>query len=293
MSFHLLTFADSKFKPSLDRLRSQAVDLNVFNEIHICDENYISELIKKYSLKFFHENPGFGFWIWKPYLIRKTLKNLKEEDVLIYMDAGCEINPKAKRKFNFFIKKLNKSKGIIAPQLMFNYQAEKLSTKKDVLEFLGVSDNDKILNSPQIEANLIFIKKNKFSISLIEQWYNYSLNIQLLNFESNWDDVNRNNHKSDQSLFSIICKLNNIMTIPYYEFYLNLYTKINFEFLDGKVKARNDEFKLILINRNLRKKTLLYIKNREFYIILRNLTLDIFNIFHNFFYGYSKPRFRS
>ena len=43
---------------------------------------------------FIHNNPrGYGHWIWKPYLIYKTMREqLNEGDFLIYCDAECTIN---------------------------------------------------------------------------------------------------------------------------------------------------------------------------------------------------------
>ena len=34
------------------------------------------------------EKRGFGYWLWKPYFIRKTMNMVKEGDFIIYSDAG-------------------------------------------------------------------------------------------------------------------------------------------------------------------------------------------------------------
>lgn len=37
---------------------------------------------------------GAGYWLWKPYIINKTIQKLNDGDILIYSDAGVElINP--------------------------------------------------------------------------------------------------------------------------------------------------------------------------------------------------------
>jgi len=42
--------------------------------------------------KFVESNErGIGYWIWKPYLIKKTMEQMVDGDILLYLDAGCEI----------------------------------------------------------------------------------------------------------------------------------------------------------------------------------------------------------
>jgi hypothetical protein len=46
----------------------------------------------RHAKHFSHNNRGPGFFVWKPYLINKTLhddKLMKEDDYLFYMDAGA------------------------------------------------------------------------------------------------------------------------------------------------------------------------------------------------------------
>jgi hypothetical protein len=34
---------------------------------------------------------GGGYWVWKPLVIREALSKLREEEVLLYCDAGCSL----------------------------------------------------------------------------------------------------------------------------------------------------------------------------------------------------------
>jgi hypothetical protein len=43
------------------------------------------------------EQRGGGYWIWKPYIIKKHLDKINDNDILIYMDAGCSININGKK----------------------------------------------------------------------------------------------------------------------------------------------------------------------------------------------------
>ena len=33
-----------------------------------------------------------GFWLWKPFIIKKTMENMNDGDVLLYLDCGCELD---------------------------------------------------------------------------------------------------------------------------------------------------------------------------------------------------------
>ena len=34
---------------------------------------------------------GAGYWLWKPFIISETLKEMEEGDCLIYSDSGIEV----------------------------------------------------------------------------------------------------------------------------------------------------------------------------------------------------------
>ena len=50
---------------------------------------------------------GYGYWIWKPYLIKKQLESMNDNDILIYCDAGCTINKDGIGRFHEYIDILN------------------------------------------------------------------------------------------------------------------------------------------------------------------------------------------
>jgi hypothetical protein len=98
-----LTFGGGKTWPdAARRLQKQAEATGIFDDV-----------FAETSDAFFAENPdfsrhrafiesnarGWGYWIWKPFLILKYMKRLKDGDILFYLDAGCEILPENRAKF--------------------------------------------------------------------------------------------------------------------------------------------------------------------------------------------------
>ena len=39
------------------------------------------------------KNPrGYGYWLWKSYIIKKTIEKMSDDDILLYLDCGYEID---------------------------------------------------------------------------------------------------------------------------------------------------------------------------------------------------------
>ena len=78
----------------------QAKNLNFFDNV-ICETDFINDDEFKVALKntkfssIYNIEKGYGFWLWKPYIIYKHLCKLNDNDILIYSDPGGNfpINP--------------------------------------------------------------------------------------------------------------------------------------------------------------------------------------------------------
>jgi hypothetical protein len=97
MSKIFITFAagDQKYLDAANRLISQAKSANIFDQTILYtaeDLQSDAEFWSKHG-HFIENNPrGYGYWLWKPYLIKKTMSKFKYGDVLLYLDCGCEID---------------------------------------------------------------------------------------------------------------------------------------------------------------------------------------------------------
>jgi len=61
-----------------------------FETIKYNFESLDSDFIEK-NKHILNQNRGSGYWIWKPYIILKTLLLINEDDYLIYMDSGANL----------------------------------------------------------------------------------------------------------------------------------------------------------------------------------------------------------
>ena len=145
---------------------------------------------------------GYGYWLWKPYLINRELERLQENDILVYCDAGCRINLGGKARLLGYIDMLNEDPsayGIISFQLEYK---EKQYTKKIVLDHFGVEDEDR--NKQQCMATVVIIRKTAKSSRIINLWFNTCQQYSLINDERTEECSEFVDHRHDQSILSVI-----------------------------------------------------------------------------------------
>lgn len=94
-------------------MKTQAHRFNIFDNI-VCvtdkDLQNDNDFWPKHS-RFINSNPrGYGYWLWKPYIILKQLELLNDGDILFYADCGCELNIRGLPKMNNYISLTKKYK---------------------------------------------------------------------------------------------------------------------------------------------------------------------------------------
>ena len=94
----LIFYGTEEFRGSLDRLKKEASNLNVFDKTIIYTPRDLPMHIKANSLMNYKK--GGGYWIWKPYIIWKTLQDYPNSTV-VYIDAGCSIS-KSEEWYQYF-----------------------------------------------------------------------------------------------------------------------------------------------------------------------------------------------
>ena len=160
---------------------------------------------------------------------------MNEGDILHYLDIGCHLNSKGLLRLSEYIDLLKNSKGILGFDFSYptdnNYfkhdgrelfdWPEKDWTKIDLIKHFK-AESDDIINTPQICATTIFFLKNSFSEKFVDDWVNtFKRNLNLID-DSPSKNKEKNSfvmHRHDQSIFSILGKLNKISIISSYEIY--------------------------------------------------------------------------
>lgn len=208
---HFITYGDDKYKQSRERICQEAKDSNWFYTVKYYTNN-------DYDEKFYNKNKvildipkGGGYWVWKPYFIKKHLKEeLKDNDVLVYVDSGCSINKENKEEFNRYIDIVkNHNTGIIGFQYTNLFYQEKMWNIQETFDYFKVTNTD-IMDTPQICGGIQIIHKKPKAIEIIDKWYNV-IEDNILLFTDFYNNKQTNHYfkdnRHDQSIQSVIKKI--------------------------------------------------------------------------------------
>ncbi len=211
---------------ALERIRKQATESRFFDSVTTYTE---ADIPRDYFFKVLgmlhptSQRNSVKWYMWKPYFIQRHLSKIPEGDIVIFLDAGCHINSAGKTKFNYYLQMLANGCGIMAVQIDAKHP-EYVWTKKDVFDYFGVTNNTMYTHSPQICAGHVFLKKNSTAVKFINEWVTTIFeNITL------YDDTPSKNEnfmgfietRWEQSIFSILCKIYNVSTLPISDFESN------------------------------------------------------------------------
>lgn len=218
-----ISFADSRMTPTLKRIKQQAKSMGVFDEIIVINEKHLDDKFRKqHKDRLQFDSRGYGYWIWKPYIIKQTMDKMDEGDCLIYVDAGCHLNSKGRKRLLEYFQSVSESELKVGGFQLQGSQNEKFWTKMDLLYYFKVHDNIDIINSGQIASGHVILAKCEKSVKFVEEWLNISENLQLIDDSPsqlpNFSEFRE--HRHDQSIFSLLCKTKGAVIFPGNECYV-------------------------------------------------------------------------
>jgi len=238
MNNYFVAFADKKLFRSLARIKRQAEALGFFTKVFVLDDEALPhEFRVRFKDRLVQGSRGFGYWSWKPEVIKQTLNQIADGDALIYVDAGCHINRSGLRRLKEYFDLLQgENSGILAFQSKpptkdspLKWDGRKLFDqpnyrwiKGDLFNYFGARDDRRFTHAEAIGAGVILVKKCSNSMSIIDEWCSiiasdFSLLDDTPSKTGNIDGFIE--HRHDQSIFSLLCLKYNIPTLSAYEYW--------------------------------------------------------------------------
>ena len=207
MSKCLITFGggSQEYREAAVRLGKQAIGVKLFNKVvAFTDESLKSD---KYFWErhgeFIEKNKrGYGYWLWKPYLIKRMMEEMNEGDILVYADAGCEIDEGKREILSSYMERVKKD-------IIISGKAggEIYWTKMDLYVELGMLESRYVNSGHRIATSIIMLVNEK-TRELVGRWYELCSNYKLVDDS---ESVYKNfkyfvQHRHDQSIFSLLTK---------------------------------------------------------------------------------------
>ena len=150
---------------------------------------------------------GYGYWIWKPWLAKRMFERMADGDIMLYMDAGCEINLTALPKLHDYFQFAEEEGSLFFIQGVAC--KERFWTKSDTIDRFEMRDTH-LIETPQVAATLWFFKKTSANVEFVDRWFSIltsdgyhhvddspSVSLALPGFKE---------HRHDQSVFSLMAK---------------------------------------------------------------------------------------
>jgi hypothetical protein len=140
---------------------------------------------------------GAGYWVWKPYLILKTLEMIPENDIVMYVDSSAFINRPVDTLINEYLSKADIS-------ITLTEHLNKYWVKRDVLRALGL-DNQQIRDSKHLQGGYIIARNTDFTKNFIKSWLGWCEKEELIDdspSENEYPEFKDNRH--DQALLTML-----------------------------------------------------------------------------------------
>ena len=221
---YLCSFASPDLKISVNRFIKQSKALNFYKEIKVSGWNDLSKNRQKQIESFFKKGQKrlFGYACWKPEIILSYLNEIPENSILQYSDIGCFFNFKGIKRLNDYIKiteennilvfKYSEPNFNLKENIKFQVYYEFQYTKADAWKYLNIDSNSNILKTEQIWSGTMFFKNNSYVKKILNEWIDVCKINNLID-DNNSNEKNHENfieHRHDQSIFSLICKKENV-----------------------------------------------------------------------------------
>jgi hypothetical protein len=228
MRIKLVTFSDGSYalRAAGRRLVKEADSTGWFD---YPSEHWTVETLRSKMPDFFNEHEkfiadhpkGYGLWIWKPAILTYLIDNLEEGEMVLLLDAGCQLNSNHNSliRFREYID-MCRTSDLLAMQLSDNsFGFDRLTdaawTKLSVLNSLD--PNSVFRNTNQIQSGIIFAVKSEKSQLVAKKWMNACVDSEysfLIDPQGNeFQTEGFKQHRWEQSILSLILKSESIQPL--------------------------------------------------------------------------------
>ena len=216
---HFVSFGSGRkgWSAALRRLRKEIVRLDPRAQVWLFDESNVGDEIEGLDVglsEFARLHPrGYGYWVWKPWVILQVMKQAQPGDVVVYLDAGCTVHtsPASKLRYQWYLDRIRHQ-----GTLLFHESPEFYWTKRDVIEHFQLNEDD--IESGQIVGTVQGHLVAQSGIEFVQSWLRtctMDSGRLLLDVLSKANEDKRFiEHRHAQSVLSCFGKTHKIETLP-------------------------------------------------------------------------------
>jgi hypothetical protein len=212
MSIKFITFGshDNYIKAG-ERLLEQANKINIFTETLLYTPEFLKNDVDFWNQhgEFIHKNNrGYGYWLWKPFIIKKTMEKMSNGDILLYLDCGCELGSSRKNELLKCIDVVKTDK-IVGTTV----SVEGDWNKMDLIDKLDMNKPEYLITAQRQGGTNLFLVCDE-TRNLVNEWY--KLGCDYHNIDDSPSNIKNldgfKEHRHDQSIFSLLTKKYNLFS---------------------------------------------------------------------------------
>ncbi len=197
---YFVTYGDERFEASKRRIVDQATRTGQFDRIIAYGRADLTGRIVESPL--FGQRRGGGYWVWKPYIVHKTLDMMHDGDLLVYVDCGCSVF--ASREWTTYFGLLKKHDAVTFLLSTTNEQY----TRRNVLDHYAAT-NRCLGKQYQVSSTFFLLKKTPNTVKLVSEWQEMMLGWPNMVLDVPTTEIRAERrqfieHRHDQSLFSAL-----------------------------------------------------------------------------------------
>ena len=177
---YLISYADGPeiFYQNQNFLMHSAINKGIDHFINYRRNLLDLDFLKEHA-SILNEKMGAGYWLWKPWIILKTLKHAPPNAVVIYTDSGYCICGELDQVFE-----LAKRHDVIMAKAGPNDGPVTDVVKAEILTKNGI-DPAKAKHLKQLVSNFIVVKNTPAGVEFIQKWFDLCTNKEFLTGENN------------------------------------------------------------------------------------------------------------
>lgn len=209
-----IAYGTGAYKKSLRRIGKEARRLGIFSKVILYTDKDMPAFIQASPLKAYER--GNGYWVWKPYIIWKTMQDYPDS-IVVYVDCGCTLQPNMK-EWNRWFELLETYDALTfqhRSDFVYPWQKEgKIRsrgaewTKSSLIEYFdSLIGNRDWIECGQVMGGIVLACRNS---GLIKMWLDITLMRPDLLMDCFGNEIVQQEecfieHRHDQSLLSALC----------------------------------------------------------------------------------------
>jgi hypothetical protein len=198
----LVSYATERFERVRQELNESARRFGISHLLSYRERDLRSSSYYKQNQSILDEVCGAGYWAWKPFFIREAMRQIGDDDLIIYCDAGSIFIESPEPLLELCVKS---STGLVL------FDARPLTnrqfTKRDCFVRMGC-DGPKYWNANIVIATIIIVRKSSGAVAFINEWLKHCCDRSAITDEPNVcglpDLEGYAQHRWDQAILSVL-----------------------------------------------------------------------------------------